>query len=107
MESILRKALFRLGFLIPLSPWPVFLWFAAQPEYPLGRHSASAMFSISSISLQICVGFNLIGIALVLAGEFKTEDTSEVKVKAGAIALLVMHWWIQWNWILTSSYATA
>lgn len=97
------RVLSRLGVMVPLTPWPVIIWISSQEDYPWGKHSASALFAVSSESLVICAVFSLIGIGLVLAGSQTLGSLDAAEVKGLAIAFLLLNWWIMHQWILAAS----
>lgn len=56
----------RLAFMIPLTPWPLAMWFQSQPDYQYSvRHAALALHSVASQIFFSVIATTAIGLVLV------------------------------------------
>lgn len=55
----------RIGLALPITLWPVVLWFLKMPDYDNGRHGAPALHSVASPLLMLAWIFSGVAVGLV------------------------------------------
>lgn len=63
----------RLGFMIPMAPWPIFLLLGFQGHQGWGRHSVTPLHVVSKEALDIIPVCSLVGVIFLCFGAFRGD----------------------------------
>lgn len=97
----LDKMVFRVGCLLPLTPWYVVFHYLGLPDYNRGRHSANALFSVASHLFNVNLAFGAIALVAILCGDADDD------IKKIAAVLVVLHFFFFDYFLLSNSVSYA